>query len=436
MMWRWIAVLWLLWWAGTAQALTLAELEQKMPQLASQLPAWRLQELHALLTHAHRNAEVTGRLDQLLANLSLDVLIDLHTLMPARSMSLETFTRLQELFYHPDLTVDEKLEQLAAYTGLEQVSPQDYVHRSLCIWDIAGRNGPIFTAVHDQKLRLLKFGITLELIPFTNERVMVEDFKSGRCDAALMSGLRARQFNLFTGSVDAFGAVPDLNHMKYLLEVLAHPQMTPRMRHGDYIVMAVAPAGNAYPFVSDSNLRTLPMARGRRIGVLDDDHSMAELVAAIGATPVRADLASFAGKFNEGVVDVIVAPPLAYEVLELNRGMSPRGGISSSPVTLLSLQLIGRRERFPDDVAYLTRQAVRESYQEIRKQIEANRNRIPAHWWVKATEAELRHNEQALREVRSQLRKKGLLDGDMLALLRGIRCKLDSSRAECVMPAE
>ena len=78
--------------------------------------------------------------------------------------------------------------------------------RTICIWDIGGRNGPVFNAAMEQRALAVEYGINLDMVPYTNETVMVEEFKAGRCDAALMSGLRARQFNLYSGSVDAIGA--------------------------------------------------------------------------------------------------------------------------------------------------------------------------------------------------------------------------------------
>ncbi|HCR78842.1 MAG TPA: hypothetical protein DIW42_04130, partial [Alcanivorax sp.] len=76
-------------------------------------------------------------------------------------------------------------------------------------WDIAGRNGPVFQAAMEQRAMALEYGIDLEMIPFTNETILVEELKAGRCDAGLMSGMRARLFNSYTGTIDAIGAIPD-----------------------------------------------------------------------------------------------------------------------------------------------------------------------------------------------------------------------------------
>ena len=47
-----------------------------------------------------------------------------------------------------------------------------------------------------------------------------------------------------------------------------------------------------------------------------------------------------------------------------------------------------------------------------------------------------REYEVMMRDVRLQLRERGYYSADMLTLQRRIRCKLDSSRAECADPQE
>ena len=48
--------------------------------------------------------------------------------------------------------------------------PGTALSRKICIWDIVGRNGPIFSAAQDQRAKLLEYGIQLDLVPYTDER--------------------------------------------------------------------------------------------------------------------------------------------------------------------------------------------------------------------------------------------------------------------------
>src|SRR6218665_2889179 len=72
----------------------------------------------------------------------------------------------------------------------------------LCVWDILGAGGDVYSMMKDYKLGAARWGANLELKPYTDERISAEDFKAGQCDAVVLTGLRARQFNAFTGSLD------------------------------------------------------------------------------------------------------------------------------------------------------------------------------------------------------------------------------------------
>ncbi|MED5387490.1 MAG: putative solute-binding protein, partial [Pseudomonadota bacterium] len=273
--------------------------------------------------------------------------------------------------------------------------------------------------------------INLDMVPYTNETVMVDEFKAGRCDAALMSGLRARQFNLYSGSVDAIGAVPTDKHMQTLLQVLAHPKQAGHMVQGDYVVMGIYPAGAAHIFVNDKRISSLAKAAGKRVAVLDYDQTQAEMVAAIGATPVSTDIVSAPNKFNNGQIDILPAPLVAYEILELYKGMSPDGGIVDYPLTQLSMQLIGRLDKFPNEVAQLIREASYEAYPQVMKRIEQETKRVPARWMIEIPDKDKHEYEVMMQDARDVLREQNYYSPDMLALQRKVRCKFDPTRSEC-----
>lgn len=328
---------------------------------------------------------------------------------------------------------DEVAADIREEMGLE---PGETVQRKVCIWDIAGRSGPIFQAAQDQRARVLRYGVEIELIPYTNEGVMVEALKSERCDAALMTGLRARLFNRFTGTIDSIGGMPSIEHMRVLLKVLADPRMADEMVSGHYEILGIAPGGAAYVFVNDRSINTLANAAGKKVAVLDYDETQAEMVAQVGATPVRTDLVSAPNKFNNGVVDVLAAPLVAYEVLELYKGMSPDGGIINYPLAQITMQLVGRDGRFPDKVAQVIREEFYGSFDEIVSQLHSYAGKIPDHWWIEIPPTDKQEYETMMQEARIQLRQDGYYSGDMLQLQRKIRCKFDSSRPECTQNVE
>ena len=65
------------------------------------------------------------------------------------------------------------------------------------------------------------WGADIELKVGTNEAVIAEDFKAGKCDGVSITGMRGRQFNQFTGSLDAIGAITDLKLAVKVMQGLA-----------------------------------------------------------------------------------------------------------------------------------------------------------------------------------------------------------------------
>lgn len=365
------------------------------------------------------------------ANLTQAQKQQLQTLLPGVTLNDSTLEKLEDVFYTREMPVRSRLKAISQMVGLDQMPAGSTLKRTICIWDIAGRNGPVFNAAMEQRALAVEYGINLDMVPYTNETVMVDEFKAGRCDAALMSGLRARQFNLYSGSVDAIGAVPSQKHMQTLLQVLSHPRQAGHMVQGDYVVMGIFPAGAAHIFVNDRSISSLAKAAGKRVAVLDYDETQAEMVAAIGATPVTTDIVSAPNKFNNGQIDILPAPLVAYELLELYKGMSPDGGVVDYPLTQLSMQLIGRLDKFPNEVAQLIREASFEAYPEVIKRIEQETRRVPDRWMIAIPDKDKREYEVMMQDARDALRAQEYYSADMLSLQRKIRCKFDPTRSEC-----
>ena len=365
------------------------------------------------------------------ANLTQAQKQQLQTLLPGVTLNDSTLEKLEDVFYTREMPVRSRLKAISQMVGLDQMPAGSTLKRTICIWDIAGRNGPVFNAAMEQRALAVEYGINLDMVPYTNETVMVDEFKAGRCDAALMSGLRARQFNLYSGSVDAIGAVPSQKHMQTLLQVLSHPRQPGHMVQGDYVVMGIFPAGAAHIFVNDRSISSLAKAAGKRVAVLDYDETQAEMVAAIGATPVTTDIVSAPNKFNNGQIDILPAPLVAYELLELYKGMSPDGGVVDYPLTQLSMQLIGRLDKFPNEVAQLIREASFEAYPEVIKRIEQETRRVPDRWMIAIPDKDKREYEVMMQDARDALRAQEYYSADMLGLQRKIRCKFDPTRSEC-----
>ena len=335
------------------------------------------------------------------------------------------------------LTLTAKQEKHLAQARQEMgLGPDDMLKRHICLWDLSGRSGPIFNGATNLRLDLLRYKIDISLEAFTNEGAMVASLKNGQCDAALMSGFRARQFNRFSGTIDAIGALPSLKHMDMLLRSIALPQLSENMVSNKYQTLAVTPAGAAYLFVNDKRLNSLERVAGKKIAVLDFDPGQSKMVAQIGATPVATTLATAPNQFNNGSVDVLPAPLVAYQVLELYKGMEPDGGIVDYPIVQLTAQLIGHTDRFPPAFAAVIREVAADSFSSIQNALEKEAGQIPATWWIDVDQHEKQEYDSMMRAARLKLRETGYYDATMLKIMKRIRCKVDPQRPECSQDTE
>lgn len=368
--------------------------------------------------------------------LSPEQMAEFQRLLPGVELTPELIRMMTEISLNAEMPVNERMKAIARLSGIDKLPEGQRLKRVICIWDLVGRNGPIFGAAMEARAQALEFGVELEMVPYTNEGVMVEEFKAGRCDAALMSGLRARQFNKYTGSIDAIGAVPDREHLRTLFQVATHPRSAGHMVRGEYVILGVFPAGAAHVFVNDRSINTLAKAAGKKVAVLDYDPMQAKMIAGVGATPVATDITRAPGMFNNGVVDILAAPLLAYEFLELYKGMTPNGGIINYPLAQITMQLVGRIDKFPNEIAQLVRESSFEQYDRIIAMISQEEVKVPERWWIPIPEADMKEYDGMMQQARISLRDMDYYDADMLTLQRRIRCKFAPERGECVNPTE
>ena len=288
----------------------------------------------------------------------------------------------------------------------------------------------------DQALIARQWGADLKLRAYTDERVAAEDFKAGQCDGVAITTIRARQFSPFVGSIDSVGALPSQRHMRLLLEALADPRLSPRMINGDYEVAGVIPMGAAYVMVTDRRINSVEKAAGKKVAVLDIDRAQAKIVQRLGAQPVASDLSNFAGKFNNHQVDVLVAPVLLYQPLELYKGIGTQGAVYRFPLGQISATLLIHRDRFPAGYGQKSRAYVLTQADKAFDIVNRAEHDIPESQWMTLSQQDQARYVQMMRDARDQLTTEGIYDAAMMRLLHNIRCKVDPSSAECTVAAK
>lgn len=324
------------------------------------------------------------------------------------------------------------LAALAALSlGAAPVSAQ-----TACVFDIMGAQGDIYALARDYALQARRMGIVLKPRAYTDERVALEDFKAGQCDAVMMTNLRGRQLNKFVGTLDSLGSVPTYDMLRSVIGLLMSPKSAARMVNGPYEVVSIIPLGAVYPVVNDRRINTLAKASGKRIAAFDWDQTQASLIKQIGARPVSADITNFAGKFNNGQVDIIAAPAMAVKPLELHKGIGTKGAIVNMPFMNITGIMVIRKDRFnPGDGQKLrgfTAQVLDSAFALI-KRSEAE---IPPQFWLEVPGYEIDGYEAIMRDARVRLAKEGHYDPDMLRFLKRVRCRYEPEEAECSLDDE
>lgn len=305
------------------------------------------------------------------------------------------------------------------------------VSKKVCVFDLLGANGPTFSQMKDYKTAALAWGIEFELKPYTSERVVAEDFKSGLCDAVSFTGIRARQFNSFTGSLDAIGALPTYEHLKSVITTISGKKAAKLMFSDPYEVAGVYPGGAAYMFVNDRNIDTVGELAGKRIAILDSDPAQVEMVMFVGASPVGTSIANMYSKFNNGSVDVTYGPGIVYEAMELYKGLEPKGGVIQFALVQLTMQVLIRKAKFPEGYGQKSRDFALSQFDQGVEAVKRYDSKIPQKLWVSIPEGDKAGYLEVFRQSRIRLRDKGIYNGKMLKLMRMLRCKKNPQQPEC-----
>ena len=339
------------------------------------------------------------------------------------------------------LTLALMLPTLALSTSVfaqvqKQAQKQELPKLSICVFDPLGANGSLFNTMKDYRNAAFEWGADVEPRAYTDEKIAVDDFKAGQCDAMMVTGSRSRPFNKFAATIEAIGAIGDEDMLRTLLATISGPKAAKYMREGQYEVAGIMPAGPIYLFTRDKEIDTVEELSGKRVATIDYDEPSIYLVNHVGASMVPSNSANFSGKFNNGSVDVAYAPAVAYKPLELYKGLEENGGILNFVLAYMDFQIVIRADKFPEGFGQKSRSAVASYFDRVNEFVKKETNEIDPKYWIDLPEDVQQQYGNILRDVRIKLRDKGVYDGKMLKLMRKLRCKSNPAAAECAEKLE
>ncbi len=325
---------------------------------------------------------------------------------------------------------------MAAATAFTLSANTAQAAQTMCVFDLLGTAGDVYSLMKDYSLAAKGWGGDVVLKPYTDERVAAEDFKAGKCDGVSITGMRGRQFNSFTGSLDAIGAIPSSKTAQSVMQLMSSPKLASNMVSGNYEVAGVVPMGAAYLFVNDRSLNTLAKAAGKKFAVLDYDKAQAKMVQQVGGQPVSSDVTNFGSKFNNGQVDIIGAPAMAFKPLELYKGLGTKGAIIRFPVLQVTGNVIIRKDKFPADFGQKSREWVGSQLPRMMNLLNKQEAAIPAKYWMDIPANDKVGYVKLMRESRISLTKDGLYNKSMMSLLKKARCQAEPASFECALNDE
>lgn len=306
--------------------------------------------------------------------------------------------------------------------------------KTICTWDPVGKNGPVMTFYSDLKPKAIAWGLDLEFIAYTDEKVAANDFKAGVCDGAHLSAILSRQFVPFAGTLDAIGGITSDEGLGIILKTLANPGAANIMTNGQYEAVAAWPVGSMFAFVNDKSIDTVAEFSGKKISVLNEDPQTHKLANMAGASPVGTSLATFSGQFNNGNIDILFMPALAYNTFELYHGLGDKGGILDYRLYYGMLQTVTKKDAFPADFGQKMRTYVLGRLNDINKLVADAEQEIPAKYWIKTDDKTKQELVKFSREIRLALKEEGKMDPKALKLLWKVRCSENPSDSECSTP--
>lgn len=326
--------------------------------------------------------------------------------------------------------------QLSLGLGLCTATSLVQAKQVVCVFDLVGKSGDVYALMKDYQLAAKNWGADIELRVAQNEAVIAEDFKAGKCDGISVTGMRGRQFNDFTGSLDAIGAIPNLKLAVKVMQGLANPTFSKYMVKGKYEVAGVIPVGDAYLLVNDRNINTVAKAAGKKIAVLDYDQAQKIMVQQVGAQAVSSDVTNFGSKFNNGQVDIIGAPAAAFKPLELHKGLGNKGAIVNYPILQVTGNIIIRPDRFPKGYGQQSREWVKSQLPRAFGILGKMKADIPTKYWMEVSATDKPGYQKMMRDARINLTQQGVYDKRMMKLLWQFRCKEDAKNFECGLQDE
>lgn len=346
------------------------------------------------------------------------------------------------------MTVAPTARRLAAALTLSALAASSQA-ATLCVFDLVGTSGDAYNMSKDFLIAMQRERIDLDVRVYTNEAKAVEDFKAGRCDGVIATGLRTRPFNAVAGSIDTLGSTTIIRNgridisasyevLRKLVQTLSvdTPQVNALMTQGKYEVGGLLPIGAAYLMTYDKRINTLEALAGKRIAAIEYDPAQALMIKRVNGLPVSADILTIAPKLRDRQLDVIAAPALAFKPMRIDLAMGDNGAIARFPLMILTYQFIFDRSKFPEGFGVTARAYWMTQFDRLLQLIRKAERDIPDALWIDFDPQDTYRYALMLQDARLDITRQGIYDKRGMRILKKIRCHINPADAECKTKSE
>lgn len=330
--------------------------------------------------------------------------------------------------------MNTKIKMLAAAT-LTVIASSSYA-QTICVFDPLGSQGDNFSLMKDYAVAAKQWGGDITLKPYPDEKLATADFKSGKCDGAAITGIRARAINEFVGTISAVTGIMTNEQSRTVLALMGNPKLAPDMKTKGAEVVGVTSLGFAYLMLKDRSLNKITDIAKMRTGTLSYDSVQEIVIEKFGGKAVPIELNEVGPKFNSGQLDMIIVPAVAFKPLELQKGMGTQGAIQKFPVALTTYVVLTHPDKFPDGYGQLSRTWFVEQLGRQMAKVNKIESSIDAKYWSTIPATLLAGYLKVIREARMGLTRDGVYDKKMIGILKKVRCKQDPTNYECPLKDE
>lgn len=308
--------------------------------------------------------------------------------------------------------------------------------QTICAFDLGGSSGDNYALIKDYVLSAKKWNVNITLKPYSNEGAALQDFKSGRCDGLVATSFVTRNFNSYTGSINAIGAIPSNVIARNLLMLMGNPKVAGDMVEGDYEAAGIIPLGSAYLTTKDRTINTLAKMENKRLGVLAVDPVQRRMAMKVGARPVLMSIDNAGNKFASGQLDILPAPSMAFIPMEVYRSMGVNGGVARFPLSFMTLNLILKQSAYPAGFGQKSRNWFASQASNLMSKVARDDASVPAKYWFEIPSADQVGYLRILRQMRIEFVQNKTYNPRMMSLLKRLRCQQDATSYECALNDE